>query len=70
MQLRTGPVVSTVLSLKLEEKTPHILLSEFEEVKRRIMKGVQNEAFPEEFCSPALFVAIREGRTLVSRRKT
>ena len=33
------------------EKTPHLSLLELEEAERRIVKGVQDQAFPEVFCS-------------------
>ena len=37
--------------VKLEEKIPLLSLSDVEEAERRIVKNVQNKAFPEEFSS-------------------
>ncbi|XP_020610089.1 uncharacterized protein LOC110048657 [Orbicella faveolata] len=52
MRLLTRPPASPASLVKLEEKTSYLSLSELEEAERRIVKNVQNQAFPAELSRP------------------
>lgn len=52
VRLLTRPPASPASLVKLEEKTSYLSLSELEEAERRIVKNVQNQAFPEELSRP------------------
>lgn len=51
IQLRTRRRVPNQAPVE-PEKTPRLSVSDLEEAERRIVRNVQTQAFPEEFCDP------------------
>lgn len=51
VRLLTRPPALPASLVRLE-KTSYLSLSELEEAERRIVKNVQNQAFPEELSRP------------------
>ena len=52
VQLQTRQRAQNNSSKKLEQKNVCLSLSDLDEAERRIVRSIQNQAFPEEFHNP------------------